>query len=143
MVALLAGLGQHWRNRTEHSNSLCGAMDTRRKLTLFAGGICAVFASVLMLLAIFLAITGSDTRQPAVFAVISVFPLLIAIACLSPNHRTTALRCVGGITAIAMIGIIINSFVNPDVEIGRRGRAIYFAMLAGSVAIAVKGRWPS
>ncbi len=118
-------------------------METRRKLTLFAGVISAVFAALLLALAVFLALTTGDARQSTVFAIISVFPLLIAIACLSRRHRTIALRLVGGVTAIAMTGIIINSFVKPDIEIGRRGRAIYFAILAGAVAIAAKGRWPS
>lgn len=118
-------------------------METRRKLTLAAGGICGVFASLLLLLAAFLAVIGADARQPIVFAVISVFPLLIAIACLSKPHRTPALRLVGGITAFAMVGIILNSFLNPDVEIGRLGRSMYFGILTGSIALAATGRWPS
>jgi cell division protein FtsW (lipid II flippase) len=118
-------------------------MDFRRKLTLLAGIICGFIALLLLLLAVFLAFSTGDIGQSAVFAVISVFPLLIAIACLRPAYRTIALRLVGGITAAAIGGILLTSYINPDVEIGRRGRACYFATLAGSVVIAVKGSWPS
>lgn len=118
-------------------------MTTRNNLTLVAGVLSAIIAGSLLLLAAFLTMIGTDARQPIVFAVISVFPLLTAIACLSAKHRTTALRVVGGVTAVAFAGILINSVVNPDVEIGRRGRGLYLAMCAAAAAIAVKGRWPS
>jgi hypothetical protein len=115
----------------------------RSNLTLVAGVLAALISGALLLLAAFLAMIGADARQPVLFAVISVFPLLIAIACLSAKHRTAALRLVGCITAIVMAGVLINSFVNPDVEIGRRGRGLYFAMCIGAAMLAFKGRWPS
>lgn len=118
-------------------------MTMRSNLTLVAGVLSAIIAAALLLLAAFLAIIGADARQPVVFAVISVFPLLIAIACLSPKRRTSALRIVGCITAVATGGILIYSFVNPDIEIGRRGRGLYVATCIGAAMIAVKGRWPS
>ncbi len=118
-------------------------MTTRQNLTLLSGIASAVFAALLLLLALFLALTGSSVRQPIIFSVIAVFPLLISIACLSSKHRTPAIRMVGGITALAMAGILLNSFVNPQPDVGRKGRAVYFAMCAGAAAIAVKGRWPS
>lgn len=118
-------------------------MNARRNLTLFAGIVCAIFAGLLLLLAAFLAVTGASVRDPIVFAVISVFPMLIAIACLSAKHRTPALRLVGGITAFAIAGILIDSFVNPKVEVPWKGRTIYFVMMAGAATIAAKGRWPS
>ncbi|QDT04367.1 hypothetical protein K227x_27580 [Rubripirellula lacrimiformis] len=118
-------------------------MTTRQTLTLLSGIVSAVFATLLLSLALFLALTGSSARQPIIFAVISVFPLLIAIACLSSKHRTPAIRLVGGITALALAGVLLNSFVNPQPEIGRLGPTTYLAMCAGGVAIAANGRWPS
>jgi len=118
-------------------------MTTRSNLTLVAGVLSAIIAGSLLLLAAFLAMIGADARQPIMFAAISIFPLLIAVACLSAKHRTTALRVVGGITAVAIAGILINSFINPDLETSRRGRGMYLATCVGAAAIAVKGRWPS
>lgn len=118
-------------------------MTTRNKLALLAGLLSATFAAVLLLLGAFIAISGGDARQSLLGPVVSIFPLLIAIACLSPRHRTPALRAVGGITAVAMAGILIASYVRADVEQTRRGRAIYFMTFLGAAGIAVKGRWPS
>lgn len=117
-------------------------MNPRQKFAFFAGILCAVFASLLLILAVFLLSVG-DGRSALVFSVISIFPLLIAIACLSPTRRTPALRIVGAITALVMAGLLINSFVNPNKEIDWSSRRLYTIMLTGALAIAIKGRWPS
>lgn len=118
-------------------------MASRQFLTLFAGIVTAIFAGLLLTLAAFLAFTGTRMNEPIVLALISIFPLLIAIACLSPKRRTSALRLVGGITALATGGLLIASFVSSDVEMDRRGRGICVVTMLAAAAIAVKGRWPS
>lgn len=115
----------------------------RRALALIAGIASALFAALLLALAAFLAIMGADIREPVVFALVSIFPALIAIACLRPGLRTPALRLIGGITCLAMAGMLIGSYIYPNEHVGRRGRGIYFAMCAAAGALAVKGRWPS
>ena len=118
-------------------------MTARKTLTLFAGVVSATLVVLLLALAAFLAVSGAGMREPTLFVVISVFPLLIAVACLCPSRRTVALRLVGGITSLVIAGILIAAFVSPEIELNRRQRAIYVAVIVGAAAIAVKGRWPS
>lgn len=117
-------------------------MNGRQRLTLFAGIVCAVFVSLLWALALFLVVFG-DMGGAILCTVISLFPLLIAIACLNAKRRTLALRLVGGITALMMAAILISSYVNPNNNIDWRGRLVYSAMLSGALGVAIKGRWPS
>lgn len=110
---------------------------------MLAGIVAAIIAGLLLTLAVFLVFAGTRMNEPITMALISIFPLLIAVACLSPKRRTTALRLVGGITALATGGLLIASFVSPDVELDRKGRGICVVTMLAAAAIAVKGRWPS
>jgi hypothetical protein len=43
----------------------------------------------------------------------SLFPAMIAVACLLPSKRTIALRLIGAVVCIACVGTLIMSFVTP------------------------------
>jgi peptidoglycan/LPS O-acetylase OafA/YrhL len=73
----------------------------------------------------------------------SVFPALIAVACLMPSQRSWALRIIGAIVCVGCIAAFIANFVAPP-EQGRPVRKPFMLLLiagAGGV-IAVKGKWP-
>jgi hypothetical protein len=74
----------------------------------------------------------------------SLFPLLIAVACLMPRRRTLAIRCIGAVVCVTFVGILIASFVapnqGPSQRAPRRGALLTIALAAG--AMALKGKWP-
>ncbi|TWU05715.1 hypothetical protein [Stieleria varia] len=118
-------------------------MKSRSSLAIAAGIISALFAGVLLSLSAFLALTESTAGSPLSFALMSVFPMLVALACLGQKWRTVALRMVGGVTALVVGWILIQSYINPEIKVGRTGRGLYVAMCVGAISIAAKGRWPS
>ncbi len=117
-------------------------MKSSRNTMRILGGISAVVIAVIMLAMAGLMAALEQGRQGLLFAVISVFPILVAIACLSPSARNFALRLVGAITCVSVTGTLIMTFVAPpeDVTFGRRGLLVALAVASG--AMAIKGRWP-
>ncbi|QDV25937.1 hypothetical protein Q31a_43060 [Aureliella helgolandensis] len=115
----------------------------RRSLALIAGVVSECFATMLLILATYLAYSGGPLRQWLVLAATAVYPALVGVACLDPPLRTVAIRLLGVLTFIAMTWVLIATYVNPNDNIGNKARCYYVAMCIASAYIAVKGRWPT
>lgn len=115
---------------------------SRRRLTSIAGWICVLVAVFLVSFAGVMLTIGTRPIDCLKTASTSLFPALVAVACLWPSKRTIALRLIGGVICLACIGTFVFLFVNPpndDVPI-RRGTLLLIAVAGG--AMAIKGKWP-
>jgi hypothetical protein len=116
---------------------------TRNRLTTVAGWVTAALAVALISLGLVLLVLGAGLRQTAGLSVVAIFPALISVACLVPNHRTLALRIVGGVMCVGTLALLVGQLIAPDVEIGRTGRGVLVAICAASGLMTFRGRWPS
>jgi hypothetical protein len=105
----------------------------------------AALAIALISLALVLLVLGAGLRQSVGLSVIAIFPAIISVACLVPQHRTLALRIVGGVMCFGTLALFVGQMMalDVDVEIGRRGRGALVAICAASGLMTFRGRWPS
>ncbi len=74
----------------------------------------------------------------------SLFPFVLAVACLSPRYRSMAIRCVGGVICLVGVGAFIASLVDTSDEFNptfRRRGLMLVVSIAGAI-MAVRGKWP-
>lgn len=116
---------------------------SRSILPLLAGWMCLGLAAIMLAFSILMFFLETSLQTCIAFGCISLFPALIAVACLMPRWRTIALRMIGAVVCLACVGTLIMSFVNPS-DTGqprpRRGMIVVIALATG--AMALKGRWP-
>lgn len=116
---------------------------TRSGLTLMVGWLCLLFAIMLIVFGVFMFLLQTPPATAIAFGCLSLFPGLIAVACLIPSKRTVALRMIGGIVFLASFGTLIATFVklgDGNIPYSRRGLLLVVALAGGTMAI--KGRWP-
>lgn len=77
----------------------------RKKMTLVAVVLAAFTAAVVLLLSVIHSTTTGNFRQAISHAVVSLFPNLIAVACLSERYRTLALRIIAGVGTFSSPGL--------------------------------------
>lgn len=100
-------------------------------------------ASILLAFSGFMFLLEAPPLTWVLAATASVFPALIAIACLMPSRRSFALRIIGGVVSLACIGTLIMSFVAPARENqGRPPHGMLVVIVIAGGAMAVKGKWP-
>ncbi len=116
---------------------------SRRVLPLIAGWLCLVFAVVLLAFSAFMLLLQTPPLTCLVIGSTSMFPAMVAVACLLPSKRTIALRFIGAVVCIACIGTFIMSIVAPSKNEPRRTQRgmLIVAAIAGG-AMAIKGKWP-
>ncbi len=116
---------------------------SRSILPLIAGWLCLVFAVVLFAFSALMLLLQTPPLTCIVIGSTSLFPAMIAIACLLPSKRTIALRLIGAVVCVACVGTLIMSFVTPPGNgQGRPRRGILVVMAIAGGAMAIKGKWP-
>ena len=116
---------------------------SRSTLPLIAGWLCLVFAVVLFAFSALMLFLQTPPLLCIVIGSTSLFPAMIAVACLLPSKRTIALRLIGAVVCIACVGTLIMSFVTPPGnEQGRPRRGMLVVIAIAGGAMAIKGKWP-
>ncbi len=88
----------------------------RSVLTIVAGWLCVVFAIIMILFCVLMFLLEVPMGICLGIGATSLFPILIAVACLVPSKRTMALSVIGGVLCAGCVGGLIMSFVNPPPE---------------------------
>lgn len=116
---------------------------SRSVLPLIAGWLCLIFAVVLLAFSAFMILLQTPPLTCLVIGGTSMFPAIVAVACLLPSKRTIALRFIGAVVCVACIGTFIMSVVNPTGnEQGRSRRGLLLVAAIAGGAMAIKGKWP-
>jgi peptidoglycan/LPS O-acetylase OafA/YrhL len=119
-------------------------MNTSRSiLPMIAGWLCLVVAVILLAFSVFMFLVQTPPQICIAIGCTSLFPALVAVACLLPKMRTMALRCIGAVVCLGCLGAFVVSFVSPprDGE-GRPRRGILLVVAIAGGAMAIKGKWP-
>jgi hypothetical protein len=116
---------------------------SRSILPLIAGWLCLVFAVVLLAFSALMLFLQTPPLTCIVIGSTSLFPAMMAVACLLPSKRTIALRLIGAVVCFACVGTLIMSFVTPPGNgQGRPRREILVVIAIAGGAMAIKGKWP-
>lgn len=109
-------------------------------------GVLSLLTAVVLLgFGVFMLVLQTPLTMCVFIASTSLFPLIVAVACLMPRYRSLAIRVIGAIVCLVCIGMFASYyFGDGPQEIGtsRRGRSLLIALGVGGAAMAVKGRWP-
>lgn len=116
---------------------------SRSILPLIAGWLCLVFAAVLLAFSVLMLLLQTPPLTCIVIGSTSLFPAMVAVACLLPSKRTIALRLIGAVVCIACVSTLVMSFVTPPGNgQGRPRRGMLAVIAIAGGAMAVKGKWP-